>query len=124
MLTIATVITLLACFLYLAFPIYSWVASLRILGRDAVSASRLALNLDRQRPRYLGGIGPRPDAVSFAIRFAVAGLAVAALSFAFDQMLILNLSAVLFTLGVGHFVLASTIWLGQRQPGDQPTVRT
>lgn len=105
--TIVTVITLLACLLYLTFPIYNWVASLRMLGREAIPASRLALRLDRNRPRYLAR-GARPDAVSFAIRFVVAGLAVAVLAFAFDQMIVLNLSAVLFALGIGHLVLAST----------------
>jgi hypothetical protein len=104
---IVTPIILLACALYLAFPIYNWIVSVRLLGLEAIAAIRLAIVLDRNRPRYLAQHKARPDAVAFAIGFVVLAAASAAVAIAIDWMLVLNLSIVLFTLGIGHFVLAS-----------------
>lgn len=97
------------CALYLILPLYTWIPSVRLLGRQTVALSALATTLDRNRPRYFDGMDQaRPHALVFARKWVALSLAIAGAAWLFQFPLMLNLSAIVFALGVGHLILAST----------------
>ena len=103
---LVTVVVCSVSMFHLAGGLYGWIRSLRLLGWNALPAARVALDLDRNRPRYLAH-GARPHAVLFAVRFVIIAVAAGSLGLLVGQVLLIDLAVLILALGIGHLILHS-----------------